>query len=99
MKSSNAVACKPVVATLSNRGRYTVFKVGDTRIMVIGPSTLEKYVRVAKWDRGYIVVQAKYSGHEEPIEEYVDLVPTLRNLGLDPDKFCSQISKVVVEND
>ena len=32
------------VARLSNRGRYTVFEYGDTRLMIIAPRPLERYL-------------------------------------------------------
>lgn len=33
---------------------------------------LERYTRIVEWDNGYIVVMAKYEGHDEE-EEYVCL--------------------------
>lgn len=47
-------------------------------------SKLERYTKFVEWDYGYIVVMAKYEGHEEK-EEYIDLVPILENLYLDVD--------------
>ena len=84
------------VARLSNRGRCTVFEYGDTRLMIIAPRPLERYLEVTTWDRGYIVVQAKYSISPDAIEEYIDLVPTLEELSIDSDDFCSRIKRVVV---
>lgn len=84
------------VAYLSNRGRYTVFEYGDTRLMVIAPGSLERYLEVTEWDRGYIVAQTKYSINQDAVEEYIDLVPTLMELGMDPEAFCAQIERVEV---
>lgn len=83
-------------ARLSNAGRYTRFEFGDTLLRFIAPAPLERYVRVVEWDRGYLVVEAKYAMYDEPIEEYIDLVPVLRNLLMDPEEFCSQIEHVEV---
>lgn len=69
------------------------------RLMIIAPEPLERYVKVSKWDSGYLVVQAKYSCSPSVIEEYIDLVPTLRELYLDPEEFCNQIERVEVVND
>lgn len=45
----------------------------------------------------YIVVMAKYSHNRETEEEYIDLVPTLKNLYLDTDEFLNPIKEVEVE--
>jgi hypothetical protein len=84
------------VAFLSNRGRYTVFEFGGTRLMVIAPKPLECYLEVTEWDNGYLVVQTKYSVSPCAVEEYIDLVPTLRELYIDPELFCSRIDRVEV---
>ena len=84
------------VAYLSNKGRYTVFQFGETTLTFIAPTPLERYVEVTEWDRGYIVVQTKYALHDEPIEEYIDLVPVLESLYYDPEEFCAQIDRVEV---
>ena len=86
------------VAYLSNRGRYTVFEFGDIRLMVIAPKPLERYLEVTEWDNGYIVVQTKYSVSPDAVEEYIDLVPTLKELYIDPEPFCSQIERVEVSH-
>lgn len=84
------------VALLSNDGRYTVFEFGDTRLMFIGPKPLERYLEVTEWDEGYIVVQTKYAISELPIEEYIDLVPVLEELYIDPVEFLRPITRVEV---
>ncbi|MDO4537219.1 MAG: hypothetical protein Q4B54_03575 [Coriobacteriales bacterium] len=83
-------------ATLSNEGRYTLFQFGDVLLRFIAPMPLERYVEVSKWDRGYLVVMAKYTLYDEPIEEYIDLVPVLENLYMNPDEFCAPIENVEV---
>lgn len=84
------------VAFLSNRGRYTIFEFGNTRLIIIAPKPLERYLEITEWDQGYLVVQTKYSISPNPIEEYIDLTPTLRELSIDPESFYSQIKRVEV---
>ena len=83
-------------ATLSNQGRYTAFRYGDTLLRFIAPKPLERYIEVNEWNRGYLVVMAKYSLYDEPIEEYIDLVPVLESLYMDPEEFCAPIEGVEV---
>ena len=40
----------------------------------------------------------RFSHTEELIEEYIDLVPILKNLYIDPEKFLGNIKKVEVRN-
>ena len=84
------------IAHIGNEGRYTVFSIGDQRLKFIAPYSLEHYVRVKKWDNGYIVVDAKYSHSDEPVEEYIDLIPILDNLLINKDTFLSSIKRVEV---
>lgn len=85
-------------AVLSNEGKYTVFTYGDTSIKFRTSSKLEKYTKILEWDKGYIVVMAKYSTLGE-VEEYIDLVPILKNLYIDSDAFVGEIEKVRLKND
>jgi len=54
---------------------------------------LERYTRVLEWDHGYLVVMAKYTGMGET-EEYIDLIPILKNLYFDVDEFLRPIKEV-----
>ncbi len=85
-------------ATLSNEKNYTVFRFGDHVIHFIAPYTLEHYTEVKEWDKGYLVVMAKYKQNETPEEEYIDLVPILQNLYFDVDEFLEPIKGVKVAN-
>lgn len=49
--------------------------------------SLEYYTEVKEWNKGYLVVIAKYKHNQEPEEEYIDLVPVLQNLYFDVDEF------------
>jgi len=53
---------------------------------------LERYTKVVEWDKGYLVVMAKYKGQPET-EEYIDLVPILENLYFEPGEFLKPIEK------
>ena len=86
-------------AYISSEGRYTIFKHGDDRLKFIAPYSLEKYTRVVEWDRGYLVVMAKYSHSSEEIEEYIDLIPIIDSLKIDRDEFLKPIKRVEVAYD
>ena len=86
-------------ALLSNNGDFTTFTFGDTCIRFKAPYSLEKYLNVTEWDNGYIVVNTIYAHSSEPIEEYIDLIPILNDLYMDPDDFLAPIKNVKVLND
>lgn len=89
----------PEEATLSNEKNYTVFQFNGHIIRFTAPYSLEYYTEVKEWDKGYLVVMAKYKQNKEPEEEYIDLVPILQNLYFDPDKFLKPIKGVKIAND
>ena len=70
-------------AYLGNDGRYTVFRFGNQQLKFIAPYSLERYVQVKEWDNGYLVTMAKYAHDDQPIEEYIDLIPVLERLYMD----------------
>lgn len=83
-------------AILSSDKEFTSFMFDGHNIRFRTSSRLERYTKVIEWDNGYIVVMAKYKGHEEE-EEYIDLIPILENLYFDVDKFLKPIQKVRIE--
>ena len=89
----------PEEATLSNEKNYTVFQFNGHIIRFTAPYSLEYYTEVKEWDKGYLVVMAKYKQNKEPEEEYIDLVPILQNLYFDTDKFLKPIKGVMIAND
>lgn len=89
----------PEEATLSNEKNYTVFQFNGHIIRFTAPYSLEYYTEVKEWDKGYLVVMAKYKQNKEPEEEYIDLVPILQNLYFDTDKFLKTIKGVKIAND
>lgn len=86
------------IATLGNENNYTVFKYGNHVIRFAAPYSLEHYTEVKEWDKGYLVVMAKYKHNQKPEEEYIDLVPILQNLYFNADEFLEPIKGVRVTN-
>jgi len=81
-------------ARLSNDEKYTVFSYKDCNIRFKAPYSLEKYTAIKEWDNGYLVVMAKYKQNNESEEEYIDLIPILRDLCISPEKFLEPIKEV-----
>lgn len=82
-------------ATLSSKGDMTSFTFGYYNIRFRTPSRLKRYTEVKEWDNGYIVVMADYDGIGI-IEEYIDLIPILENLHINPDTFLKPIKTVKI---
>ena len=83
-------------AFLSNEGSYTIFSFGETRLKFIAPYSLQKYENVVQWDNGYLVVMAKYAHNQQAEEEYIDLIPVLKDLCIEPNEYLKPIRKVEV---
>ena len=86
----------PEEATLSNEKNYTVFQFNGHIIRFTAPYSLEYYTEVKEWDKGYLVVMAKYKNLNE-MEEYIDLIPILQNLYYDVDEFLAPIKAVRID--
>lgn len=85
-------------AILSNENNLTVFQYGDYVIRFKAPYSLERYTAVKEWDHGYLVVMAKYSHNDNSEEEYIDLIPILKNLYISSEEFLKPIKEVRLEN-
>ncbi len=83
---------------LSSEGRYTIFEFRDTRIKMISPKCLERYVEITdfKPDIGYIAVMTKYSFDDFLVEEYIDMLSTLDELLIDRDEFLKPIKNIEI---
>ena len=81
-------------AILSSAEGFTNFSFGGYHIRFRAPYSLERYMKVEKWDDGYLVVLAKYSHNTELEEEYIDLNPILESLYIDPVVFLKPIKSV-----
>ena len=83
-------------AILKRDSQYTIFIFKDQVIRLATSSKLERYTEVKEWDKGYLVVMAKYKNLNE-MEEYIDLVPILQNLYYDVDEFLAPIKEVQID--
>ncbi|MGP1402939.1 MAG: DUF7724 family protein [Catonella sp.] len=83
-------------AILTSEGEYTIFEFNSDRIKFATSKRLERYTKIIEWDHGYLVVNAKYKELDE-VEEYIDLIPTLKNLYYDVDEFLKPIKEVRIE--
>lgn len=89
-------AARRATAQLSSDGAYTLFSFGDRRLKFRAPQCLRRYLRVKKWDDGYLEVDADYGNTVGVVEEYIDLRPVLRALMLNPRSFLSSIKRVEI---
>ena len=74
------------------------FSVREIIIRFTAPYSLEYYTEVKEWNHGYIVAMAKYKQNDRPEEEYINLIPILKNLYFDPETFLAPIKEVRVAN-
>ena len=81
-------------AYLSNEKDMIKFQYGKRIIRFRGPYSLEYFTSIKEWDKGYLVVMAKYKHNQTPEEEYIDLVPILKNLYIDASCFLKPIKEV-----
>ena len=81
-------------AYLSHQGGFTIFSFGGDVIRFATPQCLRRYIQVKKWEDGYIEVDADYGHGAE--EDYIDLLPILKNLYYDAEEFLRPIRKVEV---
>ena len=79
-------------AYISNSGNYSAFEYDGKVIRFMTSPKLVRYTQVKKWDNGYLEVTARYGEREE--EEYINLVPILRNLYIEPERFLPPIKNV-----
>lgn len=81
-------------AILSSSGEYTTFSFGGRTLTFLTSKELERYTRVKEWDNGYLVVMARFKSREE--EDYIDLLPILKNLYMNAEEFLKPIKGVVI---
>ena len=86
-------------AYLYNKDIFTVFEYNGLIVLFKSPYSLEKYTDIVEWDNGYLVVMAKYSHNKDSEEEYIDLLPILKNLYIDPREFLALIKAVIIKNE
>ena len=83
-------------AYLSNNKDMIKFQYGEKIIRFRGPYSLERFTSVKEWDNGYLVVMAKYQHNKESEEEYIDLIPILKDLYIDAVHFLKPIKEVML---
>lgn len=86
-------------AFLSSKGEYTFFKFRDRVITFFTGKKLERYTKILEWDNGYIVVLCKNKNENKLEEDYIDLLPILSNLYIEPDSFLAPIKEVEINYD
>lgn len=82
------------IGYLSHAGGFSSFRYGEDVIRFATSKALKHYIRVKKWECGYLEVDADYGKGEE--EDYIDLLPILDNLYYDAQEFLRPIRKVEV---
>lgn len=82
-------------AILTSRGEYSMFEFSNQKIRFATSDRLEKYTQILEWDKGYMVVMAKYKDIEE-VQEYIDLAPILERLYYDVEEFLKPIKGVKI---
>lgn len=83
-------------AKLSHKGGMTSFRYGGQNIRFRTSDRLERYLAVKEWDEGYLTVTASYRGIGET-EEYIDLIPILKNLYINAEKYLKPITTVEID--
>ena len=83
-------------AGLSSEGPYTLFSFGGRRLKFRAPKCLRRYLRVKKWENGYLEVDVDYGKGLGVVEEYIDLRPVLRCLMISPQSFLKPIKNVKI---
>ena len=81
-------------AILSNQADVTSFAYGGRVVRFRTSRHLLRYTDILEWDRGYLVVMARYDNSPQDEEEYIDLQPILENLYMDSGEFLGEIERV-----
>lgn len=77
-----------------------VLYVNDNKMIKFkGPKGLQYIVGVKEWEKGYLVVKAKYGYSEELLEDYIDLKFILDDLKIDSDLYFADVSMIDVWRD
>ena len=90
------VESKTDTAYLSNIKDCISFSFNDKTIRFKGPYSLVSFKDIKLWDHGYLVVDVYYTHHDEPVEDYIDMVPMLEDLYIDSEDFLKPIKNVEV---
>ena len=75
-------------------GDYISFSYGNRTIRFKGLYSLKRIESVVEWDKGYLVVMVDYHHSVEAVEDYIDMIPILEHLYIDPEQFLQKIKQV-----
>ena len=67
-------------AVLGNEKNFTVFQFGRHIIRFRAPYSLERYTKVKEWNKGYLVVMAKYEHNDKAIIFLITLPATPKRI-------------------
>lgn len=81
-------------AYLSIKEDHVIFSYLDRDIRFRCPKGLMRFENVVQWDKGYLVVNARYSHTEGIIEDYIDLIPLLHEMNVNAEEFLNPIERV-----
>ncbi len=85
-------------AILGNSADMTWFSYAGRVIRFRTSKHLQCYTKIVEWDNGYIVVMARYDNSPVEEEEYIDLIPILQNLYMEPEEFLCDIEGVCLNH-
>ena len=86
------------VAVLGNISGMTTFSYAGRVIRFRTSRHLLKYTKILQWDNGYLEVMAQYDNSPVEEEEYIDLIPILQNLYMEPTEFLRDIEGVCLNH-
>ncbi len=85
-------------ALLGSDGDMAIFEYNGVLIRFKVSKSLKAFKKILLWDNGYIEVIADYDKQGET-EEYIDLIPILNNLYMEPNAFLKDIEEVKIKNE
>ena len=88
------------MAALKTEFFKNVFTIKDSAIHIrsffVSHELRKRYTDIKECDNGYLVVMADYEGIGN-VEEYIDLLPILQNLYINPQDFLKPIKSVRID--
>ena len=86
-------------AWLSSEDDITSFAYKEQVVRFRTSRHLLRYTKILEWDNGYLVVMASYDNSPHDEEEYIDMIPILQNLYMEPQEFLRDIKGVCLGYD
>ena len=87
------------IAYLCNDGEYTIFTYDNQTVKFLTSKRLKRYTKIKHWENeiGYLVVDRE-NNDSTIMEDYIDLLPILKDLHMDPISFLGSIKEVRLLN-